>query len=329
VFDLVQFQFNQIISPLRDTVDIMGPRQLPSNLVLPDQRVRIPFSTLHLNKPDYRLPLQAHVPVPLAAVQGEMKSGDVINLFMGGGKFDFGALNILKFTKVGVTDLADPRDGIRENFDATYPVAPRHNVTTRSAPFPADVVVAAAVDTHNDRNRLVPTDLKTAARAGEQAKAVRLSSAGPELAGPRVVAGLAIGEEGKRLSGVAVIGAGDQVQLSEFRPVNRLEDFQSAPAAVSFAGMVGGLSSLVLSRRLPPDSEGKPQVGEAMATVYALPRAARAQVGLSSLGLNPAEVGRYAVHEFELEQGFDSSRVDGERALHGLKRFTRSVATYK
>jgi hypothetical protein len=329
VFDLVQFQFDQIISPLRDTVDIMGNRQIPSNVVLPDQRVSIPLGTLRLNKPDYRLPVESSRPVSLAAVQGEMRSGEVINLFMGGGKFDFGALNILKFTKAGIIDVADPRDGARENIDASFTVSPRHTVTPRAAPFPSDIVVAAAVDTLGDRKRLLPTDLKTAGKAGEQARPVRLAGIGPELPGPRVVAGLAIGEEGKRLSGVAHIGVSDQVQLAEFRPVTRHEDFGTAPQKVGFAGLTSGLTSLVFQKRLPPDSEKKARVGEVLATVYALPTAQQGGISLSELGLSVSEVGRYAYHEFELEAGFDPSRIDEQSALDGIRRFTRSAATYR
>ncbi len=329
VFDLVQFQFNQIISPLRDTIDVFGSREIPANLVLPDQQVSIPFSSIHLNKPDYRLPLHAGVETRLAAIQGEIRSGDLIDLFVGGGKMDFGALNLLKMTKVGLTDVHAPREGVRENFETRFALAPKHTVSARAAPFPADVVVAAAVDTNGDRQALVPTDLKTAAKAGQQVRPVRLMGAGSELAGERVVAALAIAESGKRLSGIAEMGVGDSVTLPEFRRVNELADFSTAPGLVQLSGVEGGLASLTVQKRLPPDSEGKPRVGEPLAVVYALPRAGVQSVAFGRLGLSVAEVGRFAVSEFELGAAFDPARIDADRALDGLKRFTRAMATYK
>lgn len=77
-FDLLHFDTDALISPLRDTIDVMGPRRVPSNLVLPSQSVSYFLVSFELDKPDYRLPLPAGKESRLVGIQGEIDVRDLV-----------------------------------------------------------------------------------------------------------------------------------------------------------------------------------------------------------------------------------------------------------
>ena len=102
--DLIHFSTDSFISPLKDSIDVMGPHDIPSNFLIPDQDISVFFASIHLSKPAYRLPVPRGKTVQLASVQGTIAVNDIISLAQGGGKLSMDLINKLTFTHAGITD---------------------------------------------------------------------------------------------------------------------------------------------------------------------------------------------------------------------------------
>lgn len=100
--DLVGLDSSAFISPLKDEVDIFGPRNLPSNLVLPDQTLPVYFIPVHVNKPTFRLPVLAGSSSRYFGVTGSVSVQDTVNAIRNNSGWDI--VNLLNFEKVGVTN---------------------------------------------------------------------------------------------------------------------------------------------------------------------------------------------------------------------------------
>ena len=86
VLDLVHFQLDSFLSPLKDTIDVWGKPQIPSNVVLPEQEIQILFGSVKLDKQSYRLPLRPGYETQLISAQGDIAVSDIVSLIVGGGK---------------------------------------------------------------------------------------------------------------------------------------------------------------------------------------------------------------------------------------------------
>jgi hypothetical protein len=255
-----------------------------------------------------------------------------MNLFMGGGKtMDTSILNILKMKKMGFVHIDRVSNGLKQDIVAQYDFQEKNRVQVQAAPFPqASIVVASAIDYSGRGTELIPTDIKSAAEEGKAPRETRVVSTAVPAGAHRVLAAVAIQGRGKRLSGIAMKAQGERADFGAFRPGVAIDDFSEVPAQVPMKGILEGLTSLMVQKRLEKDSEGKPRVGHAMAIVYALPTAVPFQVSWRGLGISDSEVGRYTVSEFEFDRSrFDPGNIDGSRQMESLQRFTRSMATYR
>jgi hypothetical protein len=328
--DLVWLDPSLFISPWKDEIDVLGPRQVPSNLVLPRQTVDLPLGSLELNKPRYRLPLKAGAGNRLVAVQGEARVSDLLPLFQGGGSGSgLEILDRLKFTRVGLTSewFPSPGEAVRETIETALDLKAGHQVSTSAAPFAGDVLLAAMTDLAGDREILIPTDLKL----GDSRRAVSLSTPAQNLGRGRLVAGIAISRpadpnapegdprrrRGARISAVLADRAGKIVQLPVFPAVqDSVSDFvRRAPETVAVQGRAGGLSALLV------EAEDRP-----ISMVYLLPRAGTVSVSLKELGGGLERIQGLEVRRYEFDGSFEGGRIDGETSLRRLTRFTRSTA---
>lgn len=101
ITDLVQLDVSSFVSPLKDTIDVFGSRQIPSNLVLPDQTFPIYFIPIHVNKPMYRLPALTGTSARYFGVTGTLNVQEAVGIIRGGSAWDI--VNLLEFSKVGIT----------------------------------------------------------------------------------------------------------------------------------------------------------------------------------------------------------------------------------
>ena len=99
--DLVQLDSSSFISPMKDTIDLLGKRNIPSNIVLPDQTFPVYFIPVHVDKPVFRLPVLEGTSSHYFGVTGAVVVQDAINVIRGSNAWDI--INLLEFQKVGLT----------------------------------------------------------------------------------------------------------------------------------------------------------------------------------------------------------------------------------
>lgn len=321
--DLLSFQIESFVSPLRDTVDVMGPRQIPSNLVLPDQTVSLPLGGVRLNKPDYRLPLQSGHPVRLSGVQGQVRVSDLLPLLQNSGsRPSLEILNKLKFQRVGLSSESEPTESFREDFDAILSLNPnKHQVAPSRPPYTADVIVTAATDLRGDRSLLIPTDIKTAGTIEKPGviQTVQLAAPAQNLGKARDVITIAISSSGHRITGIITDQAPQSPQVirpGEFLNAPELPNFSSLPTQVKVQAPTKGLGAAVFYSAYP------------VWIVYTLPSAGEITVPTVQLpGVADREgVTQYAVSQLDFGQAFDERTVEGKSLLRKMERFTRSQA---
>lgn len=101
--DLVQLDSGVFISPVSDTIDVMGSRKIPSNIVLPDQTFTIYFFPIHVNKPVYRLPVRQDSKDRFFGISGILDAEEAVSAIRNSDPF--GIINALETKKVGVSGL--------------------------------------------------------------------------------------------------------------------------------------------------------------------------------------------------------------------------------
>lgn len=102
VADLGSIDTSAFISPMHDEVDIFGPRNIPSNLVLPDQTIPVFFLPIRINKPIYRLPMLAGSTNRYFGLSGSVPVSEAVEAIRGGNTWDL--INLMKIEKVGITE---------------------------------------------------------------------------------------------------------------------------------------------------------------------------------------------------------------------------------
>lgn len=329
-FDLLTFQVDSFISPLKDEIDVYGPRKIPSNLVLPEQDVFLPFGSITLDKPTYRLPITNDgKSIRLSGLHGEMKTSEIMNAVQNGGKFDIEVLNKLKFSRVGLTSTFVPNGNFKKDFDAALELVAKHKVTVNRPPFTADVLVASMTDLSGDRQTLMPTDVKLAINSEkpETVNSVTLVGPSQNLGQSRNVAAFAIGHKGRRLTGIVVDKAGSQLKTGEFLPVNELRDYSALPASIQVQAPARGLGAVVFESESKAATPGSTRAKSyPIWVVYTLPKAQAISIPTSRLAARNAQVSSYAVNQFEFGAGFSETELNGHTIMRKLERFTRASA---
>lgn len=159
--DLANLDPTSLVSPLKDTMDVFGPREIPSNLVLPDQTFPVYFIPVHVDKPTYRLPVLTGSSSRYFGVTGAVNVQEAINIIRGDNTWDI--INLLEFQKVGLTKpVPVPRAGDTINLDFATDVTIRDTMKLkagRNTGSPESRRLAVAV-WEPLPGTFVPTDVK-------------------------------------------------------------------------------------------------------------------------------------------------------------------------
>lgn len=308
--DLLHLRSSKFISPLRDTINVLGERKIPSNVVIPEQDVFLPIGSIHLNKPLYRLPVRSEWPLQLTGIQVEFEVMDMLPVFSGGsGRIK--ALNKVKPKRIGLSREFQPSSERKEDFAATIDLAPRHRVSAPRSPFAADVLTAAFTDMDGDRQRMVPTDVKVhATKDSSKSAALQLSAPSGAVGASQGLVTLAMAS-GSQISGVISENPGKTISVQQFMDVGAGGEFVKLPAEVTLRSIPGGISTVSFH-------DGNRDLSWA---VYALPAAG--DVRVDTVALAEVEITQYVELVMEFGPGFNSNEIDGERLLKQLNRFTR------
>jgi hypothetical protein len=341
--DLLDFQVQSFFSPLKDTLEVMGKREIPSNVSLPDQEVAFLLGTLRLNKPAFRIPLYSQRKIRLAALQGSSKVSDVIAAVQGGG-FNAELLNKLNFTRFGISSALEPIADLKLDFNADYVLSPlQREVRITRPPFPADVIVLSGMDLEGDRQVLIPMDIKTAIsiQNPNQIKEVKLAGLSESIENSQtLIVTTAVGKNAKRLSGVITESKIANVQVGEFINVKEIGDFRQLPDRVGVVAPLQGVGMLTLcAKGIGPRFEGMSEVefpqnpgAEKTAEyhytteiIYVLPVAGEVKVPIQTVHSIP-KISKYAVSQVEFNPAFDERIIDGNKILQKIRRFTSAFA---
>ncbi len=339
--DMLDFQVSSFFSPLKDTIDVYGKREIPSNLTFPDQEVSVFLGSIRLNKPDFRLPLSSQRPVHLAGIQCVGKISELMSGMQGSNGPSADLLNKLGFQKVALTEVIQPSDGLHKDFDATLDLVPnQYQVTVNPAPFVADVVVVSALDMEGNRQVLLPTDLKTAATAEDPSNLHPVSLAGPAhpIAGavPDVLT-VALSKKQKQISGIVTDQAPAQFRAGDFLATDELADFKNLPESIQLKALSHSIGVVSFDRSIPRVTENSENIKQLIPieikkeayypiwTIYTLPQAGTTSIPTKNLPTGTA-VRKYSVSQLDFGSSFDESSIDGMKILRQLERFSRATA---
>lgn len=314
--DLIHFNVDSFMSPLKDTIDVMGSHDIPSNFMIPDQDISVFFASIHVSKPSYRLPIVRGKTVHLASIQGSIAVGDIVSLAQSGGKPTMDLLNKLTITHAGLSAPVVADRDFSQRLDANHELSPRHQVTPGAPPFTADVLVAAMTDMDGSRTVMLPTDIKLAASSNDPSRVHTVSLSGPDssVGVSRAVLTVAMAGRGHRISGIISDRVGSDVSPGEYLPQDELTDAVTVPDLVALQPIATGLAAAVYEAQ-----------GAAVWYVYALPGAGVSQFPSSRLPA-PAKITSYSVMKLDFGQSFDTRTLDGQKIMTQLQRFGRSTA---
>jgi hypothetical protein len=317
--DLLSFDFKSLISPLKDTIDVFGKRQIPSNIVLPQQDVFLPIGSITLNKPTYRLPVQQARPVRLVGVHAEVRVSDVISAFQPGGKYSVDLLNKLKFTRVGIGPQVTPQSDFQQDINASYALSPTYEVTVTPPPFNAHVFVGALTELDSERLSLLPTDFKTAIN-GDRPGDVRTMT----LVSPRVgrtdVVSIAVGDKGARVSGILTAEPSSVVRPGQFMDVPAIQAFRQLPDSIAFQSVSQGIGVATFLSK-----DASTQHSSVAWVVNVLPTAGTVSIP-THLIPSGTTISSYSLSQFEFAPSFDPRQIDGRSIMKSLQRFSRASA---
>lgn len=99
--DLSQLDSSSFMSPLKDQIELFGSRDIPSNLVIPNQTFNIFFIPIHLNKPNYRLPVLEGSSSQYFGVTGTVNVREAVNAIRNKNGWDI--VNMVEFSTIGLT----------------------------------------------------------------------------------------------------------------------------------------------------------------------------------------------------------------------------------
>ena len=326
--DLVGFSLNSVISPLYDVIDVFGPRNIPSNVSMPKQKVPVLIGSITIEKYNYRLPLPRGRAARLAIIQGVVDSSELIKLGQSG-KFTADAVNKIAFGKIGLSPMITPTGPTPLDINGDLILAPTHTVDVKAPPFAADVLVAALTDLNGDREILLPTDIKAPIlqEAMERGPVAPLSISLKSTSAPqgmlRGVTAVAVTRDLKRITGVVRPSAEASVMIGDFLDTSLIPDVASLPARVNFQAPATGLGLTVFESSVPIDD--KRSRSFPIWYVYTFPSNGATSIQTALLPVREP-VKSYAVLQMEFNPRFDERAIDGRTVISDLQRFSRTAA---
>jgi len=159
--NLLNFDPQQIVSSYTVTVDIYGERKVPGNVVFPPQDKTYIIFPVHLEKPEFAMPLPIGMNTHMAGIIGAVPLGDAISAIKD--KDFLEALNLATLTHVNWTNEKVKVQG-NERFDITANQALTQKAITsnyQNIPPRLDVVAISLFDPKGDQDDFIALDVKS------------------------------------------------------------------------------------------------------------------------------------------------------------------------
>ena len=320
VSDLLSLNPDTLLSPLKDTIKVLGSREVPSNLVFPDQRIGGIFL---LNKPIYRLPMSSYRKTRMVAIQAAIPTGSLMSLPSPPKATDL--VNLLNARKIGFTEELSPTGTVTKNIPLTTNVDRRSILEVATPNFPSDIFGLNLIDLTSDRQSLIASDVKAVkeARRARGADAVNEISLGSlsvvPAGGTQKIVAAAIGEKGNLLS-VSILpgslpGGAGRVKAPTFLGPAILPK-GALPKEYPVTGVERGIMILSLQEPSSPDGNFGKQV-------FVLPSMGTFSIPVQALALG-MKVDRFTVSRLEFDEAFDSKKFEAGEVVKNLSRFTFS-----
>lgn len=344
IFDLLHFEISSVVSPEKDTIDIWGDRQIPSNIVLPEQDIPIFIGSAHVNKTHYRLPLSTGTESHLVTAHGEISSSDLISIGTGGGAPSLDTVNSLNFTRIGISDVIKPSADVEVNLNASIELIQKYQVDLSPPPFKADVMLASVTDMAGDRKSLVPTDIKLGMKASytneinsssfndnqyQALATTQLKGTARSFGKTEGIVAIAMANGAKRLSGTITINPKSNLKVNNYLMADDLKDFTKYPETISMKPTMNGLSVAVLEANFEPKKSEKPKTFPVW-YIYSLPSAGDVNIKVSDIPDQKFKTTLYNYSLMSLDFGsqFNEKEFNGQNMMKNLERFSRSMASY-
>ncbi|MGZ3695792.1 MAG: hypothetical protein ACXWQO_16955 [Bdellovibrionota bacterium] len=157
---LLNFDLSLFVSPYKVKVDIYGQRDVPGNVVMPDQHKWWGLIPINISKPDYIMPLPRGLETHMAAMVGSVPISPAVSAIKD--KDYISVLNMATFNHVGWTNRRMTVKGDESfNLNASHEVTPGA-ITSKVSNVPdnLDVISISLVDPEGDGGDFVAMDLK-------------------------------------------------------------------------------------------------------------------------------------------------------------------------
>lgn len=318
-FDLFNIDQDSFVSPLTDQVDVFGKRDIPSNITLPEQTLKIILLSIKLNKPVYRLPVKSVYPTSLTAVQFKIAGSELMKLATGGGEIGLNILNKGVLQNVGHTKEFTPVRSETLSFPANKKLAPRFKVRLTKPAFAEDVLVASFVDLNGYRESLIPSDIKALESESGKISELILSTPSDNIGHSREVMAVAMSAKGQKTSGVIVEPLLISQTSSDFLPVRDLPATVPAlPTSIALSPYNDQSISVLALEGVRENQKG---TNELLARVFVLPSVGSLDVQLPQM---KHKVQSYSVIDLDFGAGFSEENFDGLKMMKQMKRFSRA-----
>jgi len=326
---LLFFDQNSILSPTFDTIDAAGPREIPSNLVLPKQVLQYLFFNITVNKPEFHLPLQRspNSQLRLASIRGQVPVSALVNssgeLELAGALPSRKILNAVRFTHAAVSAPIVPNGDFTQDTPPNVALTPKHKVSVAAPPFSGDVLVAAMTDLAGGQELLLPTDIKMAnARAGRALKPIQLVGPTNSPAGQHVITAV-LNEPGTLVSGILQHNVGTDISPGPFLPVSPIRRSRGLPERITLVAPDKGLGSAIFQTTYA----AAPDHPFTSWQVFVLPAAGKVQFSTRLLPA-PQTIRKLSIMKLEGRPDFSEQSLNGRELPKTIQRFTRATAFY-
>lgn len=314
VSDLLALNPDTLMSPLKDTIQALGSRDIPSNLVFPDQRIA--GGLLRLNKPTYRLPMSTMRTSRLVSLEASIQTSSLLGLPSKPRAADF--VNLLNARKMGFTEEFTPTGSANKNIALTTAIDQKCTLSVPAADFPSDLFGLNTIDLKSDSQSFMPTDVK-ALKVGtyDETKSSLISLLAPSKlpsgSSMKVVAA-ALSENGTTIS-VSILPFSQSVKAPPFLKSEHLKD---GPIPSQMTLKSGNLQIVNLSLFEKTDATGV--YGK---QIFILPNAKEVTLNLKEFTAD-LKVSRISLERLEFNSAFNPNDFEAGEVVNKLSQFTFS-----
>jgi hypothetical protein len=157
---LLNFNPQEVVSSYRVEIDVYGKRRVPGNLVLPAQDKTYFIFPVHIEKPEFMMPLPRGLSAYMTAIAGNVPMGTAIDMMK---EKDFlGILNITTLTHLNWTNKMTVANNERFDISTNQALVQRAiHSDFQNVPVGLDAVSISLLDPANDRSDFIPLDIKS------------------------------------------------------------------------------------------------------------------------------------------------------------------------